>query len=101
MEKKSLSRNEIAIIKRTAKNTRSLRIKREKLLGIITKTQEELDTINQMINEFEAPIIKMTGGYSSEQVLNGDMDVPTGEQPELEENTGHTEVSLGEEEVLA
>jgi hypothetical protein len=66
---KDLSRNEIAIIKRTAKNTKALRVKRDKLLKTISEAQGELAVIEEVISSFEAPIISLTEGYTSSEVL--------------------------------
>lgn len=70
MEKKELTRFELAIVKRTAQNTKSLRNKRDKLVDKINKAQEELNIINETIDKFEAPIKEMTGGFTSEEYLN-------------------------------
>lgn len=83
---KELTRFEYAIIKRTAQNTKSLRTKRDKLIAKISECQVELESINTMIEKFEQPIKEMTGGYTSEEVLNG--------IPELQAES----VVLGEEE---
>ena len=72
---KEFTRFELAIIKRTAQNTKSLRTKRDKLIEKIEKAQEELNVINESIEGFEAPIKTMTGGFSSEEVLNNIMAV--------------------------
>ena len=72
---KELSRFELAIVKRTAQNTKSLRTKRDKLVEKIEKAQEELNVINEAIEGFEAPIKTMTGGFTSEEVLAGIMAV--------------------------
>ena len=72
---KELSRFELAIVKRTAQNTKSLRTKRDKLVEKIEKAQEELGVINEAIEGFEAPIKTMTGGFTSEEVLAGIMAV--------------------------
>lgn len=72
---RELSRFDLAIIKRTAKNTKALVAKRDKLQAMIKKNQEELDTILATIEKFEAPIKEMTGGFTSEQVLNGEAEV--------------------------
>lgn len=70
MEKKELTRFELAIVKRTAQNTKSLRTKRDKLVDKINIAQEELTVINETIDKFEAPIREMTGGFTSEEYLN-------------------------------
>lgn len=72
---KELSRFEMAICKRTAQNTKSLRTKRDKLVAKIEKAQAELNVINEAIEGFEAPIKAMTGGFTSEEVLGGAMAV--------------------------
>ena len=103
---KELSRFELAIIKRTAQNTKSLRIKRDKLVEKIEKAQEELGVINEAIEGFEAPIKTMTGGFTSEEVLAGIMAVaeateaaPEGEVSE--EVVGEVEVPASEAVTLA
>lgn len=83
---KELTRFEMAVVKRTAQNTKSLRTKRDKLVAKISACQVELESINTMIEKFEQPIKEMTGGYTSEEVLNG--------IPELQAES----VVLGEEE---
>lgn len=78
---KELSRFELAIVKRTAQNTKSLRTKRDKLVEKVEKAQEELNVINESIEGFEAPIKTMTGGFTSEEVLAGIMAVATEATP--------------------
>lgn len=101
-----LSRFELAIVKRTAQNTKSLRTKRDKLVEKIEKAQEELGVINEVIEGFEAPIKTMTGGFTSEEVLAGIMAVaetteaaPEGEVSE--EVVGEVEVPASEAVALA
>lgn len=103
---KELSRFELAIVKRTAQNTKSLRAKRDKLVEKIEKAQEELGVINEAIEGFEAPIKTMTGGFTSEEVLAGIMAVaeateaaPEGEVSE--EVVGEVEVPASEAVTLA
>lgn len=103
---KELSRFELAIVKRTAQNTKSLRTKRDKLVEKIEKAQEELGVINEAIEGFEAPIKTMTGGFISEEVLAGIMAVaeateaaPEGEVSE--EVVGEVEVPASEAVALA
>lgn len=96
---KELSRFELAIVKRTAQNTKSLRTKRDKLVEKIEKAQKELCVINEAIEGFEAPIKTMTGGFTSEEVLAGIMAVA-----EATEATPEGEISeevVGEVEVPA
>ena len=101
---KELSRFELAIVKRTAQNTKSLRAKRDKLVEKIEKAQEELGVINEAIEGFEAPIKTMTGGFTSEEVLAGIMVVATEAAPEgevSEEVVGEVEVPASEAVALA
>ena len=103
---KELSRFELAIVKRTAQNTKSLRTKRDKLVEKIEKAQEELTVIGETIEGFEAPIKTMTGGFTSEEVLAGIMAVAeaTEEAPEgevSEEAVGEVEVPASEAVALA
>lgn len=72
---KILSRNELATIKRTAKNVSGMRAKKAKLEEKINTLQAELNTVNEVIDSFELPIVKMTGGFTSEQVLAGEMEI--------------------------
>lgn len=103
---KELSRFELAIVKRTAQNTKNLRTKRDKLVEKIEKAREELNVINEVIEGFEAPIKTMTGGFTSEEVLAGIMAVaeateaaPEGEVSE--ETVGEVEVPASEAVALA
>lgn len=66
----NLSKFEIATCKRTAANVRSFRTKRMKLLEKIAAMQTEVEHLEKIIDAFEAPIKEMTGGLTSEQVLN-------------------------------
>ena len=88
---KELTRNELAICKRTAKSTKQLRDKKAKLLAKVEDIQAELASIEESIEIFEAPIKHLTGGFTSEEVLNGIMDVAQAmentPQGEVEETT--------------
>lgn len=74
---KELSRYELAAIKRIAQNVKTSRAKKAKLEKKIAELQSELDVVNATIDSFEAPVKTMTGGYTSEEVLNGVMDAET------------------------
>lgn len=65
----------MAIVKRTAKSTKQLRDKKAKLLAKVADIQAELASIEESIEIFEKPIKHLTGGFTSEEVLNGVMDV--------------------------
>lgn len=72
---KELTRNELAIVKRIAKSTKQLRDKRNKIIAKQQELEAELIGINNQIEMFEQPIKAMTGGFTSEEVLNGAMEV--------------------------
>lgn len=72
---KELTRNEMAIVKRTAKSTKQLRDKKARLLTKVAEIEAELVSIEESIEIFEKPIKHLTGGFTSEEVLNGIMDV--------------------------
>lgn len=65
---------ENAVVKKTEQNTRTQRRQRDKALGKIKELQFEIDRLNEMIDIWEAPVRKITGGFSSEEVLNGTME---------------------------
>lgn len=104
---KELSRTELATVKRTAANVKTFRAKKAKLEASMAKLAAELETINKSIDLFEAPILEVTGGYTSEQVLSGEMDaalrqLKTNEEPVEEvvneETTSYEETSAVEQE---
>lgn len=66
---KELSRFELAIVKRTAQNTKALRTKRDKAKAKIETLTAELQEIEAIIEKFEAPVKEITGGLTSEEVL--------------------------------
>lgn len=72
---KELSRFEIAAIKRTAQSVSMQRRKKAKLEEKIANLQAKLEIVETIIDSFEAPVIKMTGGFTSEEFLNGAMQV--------------------------
>lgn len=77
---RELSRFELAAVKRTAQNIKTMRKQKEKLQAKIDAAQQELDRVNNSIAAWEEPIIQMTGGYTSEQVLNGVEEAPVMEE---------------------
>ena len=66
---KELTRFEVAIVKRTAQNTKALRTKRDKAKARIEALTAELQEIEAVIEKFEAPVKEITGGLTSEEVL--------------------------------
>ena len=78
---KELSRFEIAIVKRTAQNTKVLRTKRDKAKAKIEALTVDLQEIEAVIEKFEAPVKEITGGLSSEEVLAELAKAETAEDP--------------------
>lgn len=71
---RELSRTELATVRRTAASVKAFRAKKAKLEAQKAKIDAELESVNRSIVLFEQPIIEVTGGFTSEQVLNGEMD---------------------------
>lgn len=103
---KELSRTELATVKRTAANVKTFRTKKAKLEAQRAKIETELESINKSIDLFEQPIIEVTGGYTSEQVLNGEMEAALNQlkatessvEEELSQTNTDTEDTTGIEE---
>lgn len=72
--KKELNRFEMAAVKRTAQNVKTMRRKLEKLEEKQLAITTEINQLSEMINDWEQPIIKMSGGLTSEQILNGEVE---------------------------
>ena len=66
---KQFSNFEKAAIKRTAQNVDKFVTKKLKLAEQINKLQEEYNTIAKMQEEWEAPIVSMTG-YTTEELVS-------------------------------
>lgn len=71
-----LDRFKMAAVKRTAQNTKKLVARREKLNAQMRELAAELVSINQQIDAWETPIKVMTGGYTSEQVIAFNGEIP-------------------------
>lgn len=71
-----LNRFQLAAAKRTAQNTKKLVSKREKINAQMRELAAELISINEQIDAWEAPIKVMTGGYTSEQVIAWEGNIP-------------------------
>lgn len=76
---KELTRTQLAVVKRTAQNVKGLRTKLAKINDKIESLTAEAMELNNTIEQFEAPIRTMTGGFTSEEVLNGTMDAVVSE----------------------
>lgn len=81
---KKLSVFELATVKRTAKNVSMQRRKKAKLEEKIASLQAELDMVNKVIDSFEAPIIALTGGFTSEEILSGAAEALSEGEPQGE-----------------
>lgn len=77
---KEFSKFEIATIKRTAQSVSSMVIKKNKIKAQIDELQKEYDQLATMQEEYEAPIKTMTGGYTTEDLVE-----------RVVENTGKTD----------
>lgn len=80
---KELTRTQMAVVKRTAQNVKGLRTKLAKINEKVEALTAEAISIDNTIEQFEAPIRTMTGGFSSEEVLNGTMDAISAQIEEM------------------
>ena len=69
MEKKEFSKFFVGTLKRTAQNVSPLVIKKQKLLAKKNDIDSELEFIQEQIEQYEAPIKKVTGGYGTEDLI--------------------------------
>ena len=69
MEKKEFSKFFVGTLKRTAQNVSPLVIKKQKLLAKKNEIDTELEFIQEQIEQYEAPIKKVTGGYGTEDLI--------------------------------
>ena len=68
MEKK-FTKFELARMKRTAQNVDQFITKKQKLVAKINGLQEELESIQRLIDLTDAPTREMTGGYGTEDII--------------------------------
>lgn len=71
---KKLSKFEMAAVKRTAQNVKGMRKRKAKLEEKQSELTKEINELDEMISDWEIPILKLTDGFTSEQVLNGEME---------------------------
>ena len=90
MEKK-LNQMQLGIVKRIAQNVNGNFEKVAKLNEKITALVEERDTLQTMIDEMEAPVVRMTGGYKSTDLYNKVIVPQFNEDgtPKVNEKTGY------------
>lgn len=69
MEKKEFSKFFVGTLKRTAQNVSPLVIKKQKLIAKKNEIDAELEFIQEQIEQYEAPIKKVTGGYGTEDLI--------------------------------
>lgn len=74
-----LNRFQMAAVKRTAQNTKKLVTQREKVNARMRELAAELISINEQIDAWETPIKVMTGGYTSEQCIAYEGNLPEAE----------------------
>lgn len=72
----NLNRFQMAAVKRTAQNTKKLVAKREKINAQMRDLAGQLVDVNNQIDAWESPIKVMTGGYTSEQVISWEGNIP-------------------------
>ena len=86
----TLSRFQMAAIKRTAQNVKSFNKKKVTIETKIKALTTELEEINRTIESWEEPIKLMTGGKTSTQILatlNVEEDSTISEDPATEINS--------------
>ena len=66
---KKFTKFEIATIKRTAQSVNPMVSKKKKIIAQIDALQAEYNTLAQMQEQYEASIRTMTGGYSTEDLV--------------------------------
>lgn len=95
-----LGKFEIAICKRTAQNVKRFRVKKNKLMVKIAELNTEVEKLDQIIETFEKPVMELTGGLTSEEVLkNLESPEETTEDQVSLENEVEDQVPLGSETV--
>lgn len=85
MEKK-FSKIQIAAIKRTAQNVATFVTKKERIDAKIAELEAEKKALQPLIDSFQGPIKEMTGGYTTEDLVQrevvktGKIDTKTGKE---------------------
>lgn len=70
METRKFSKFEIATIKRTAQNVNPMVTKKAKIREQMNALQAEYDQLDTMQEQYEASIKTMTGGYSTDDLVD-------------------------------
>ena len=66
---KKFSKFEISAIKRTAQIINPIVVKRDKALEKVRQLQKEIEEYDNTIAQYEKPILEMTGGYTTEELV--------------------------------
>lgn len=66
---KKFSKFEISAIKRTAQIINPIVVKRDKALEKMRQLQKEIEEYDNTIAQYEKPILEMTGGYTTEELV--------------------------------
>lgn len=80
MKLSDLSKTQIASIKRTFKSGNSLRTKIVRIDSKIESLRKESDSLRLELDLWEEPVKRMTGGYTSEEILSGAADLMLGKE---------------------
>lgn len=67
----TLNKNEYAAIKRIATTVKTLNSKKANIQSKINLMLLEIERINKEIEMWEKPVKEMTGGFTSDKVLDG------------------------------
>lgn len=67
---RKFNKMEIAAIKRTAANVNKFMVQKEKLEKKLEQINAEYQAISDSLEVWEAPIKRLTGGYTTEDLIN-------------------------------
>ena len=67
---RKFTKMEVATIKRTAQNVANFVAQKERLAKKIEDLKAQYDAVNDSLSVWEAPIMKLTGGYTTEDLVN-------------------------------
>lgn len=67
---RKFTKMEVATIKRTAQNVANFVAQKEKLSKKMEDLKAQYDAVSDSLSVWEAPIMKLTGGYTTEDLVN-------------------------------
>lgn len=67
---RKFTKMEVATIKRTAQNVANFVAQKEKLAKKMEELKVQYDAVSESLKVWEAPIMKLTGGYTTEDLVN-------------------------------